>query len=532
MCRHTLLFVLICLWRILVTDASCQFSTGWIGTWFQSGIPRPLYVDHYSISTKGKCLELSGDKFLFEDTKEKVFRCVVMHEKHPNVLQYKEAFSERNETLEALCSHISGDAPLYSMFRVGATPVPCPLKGPFQFTYYRGDNRECKNPPSSIDVCTEDWRLLLRFQACPDVIGSESTVEELVCLANWKEGSMRYLVGKLHHKMATSDEDKYRCFVYEKNKEMEHIGFQLAQSGDATCNGLATVEGSRTLKLTKGTHPVGTCTFPSWMTQYHNWYTLDWKKTYTMTHGNTSFQVTNTSEVLEMRAVCSEIVSTQDRTTTILTYVTKGCKIGYVCMSFYQRGQHVIELQISNFATNKEEACGPQFDRNAVPYITLITKSPKAKQCPDLGKYNLLKERKRNGRSVCQEFTSLRMGCNRVDTIEFENDCPSERKVKSYECHASWEENGTSFLITSEKGMLKRFCLVYTENDNIFQFSSVHDSCRRNIQPGVGGVMNFNVTSNGQCTDDSIDGTVSRRPSLLVILLSLCAVIKALHFTR
>lgn len=194
----------------------------------------------------------------------------------------------------------------------------------------------------------------------------------------------------------------------------------------------------------------------------------------------------------------------------------------------------MIELQMSNFAANKEEACMPQFfDKNTVPYITLITKSPKARQCPDLGKYNLLKERKRNGRNACQEFTSLRMGCNRVDTIEFDNDCPSERRVESYECHASWEENGTSFLITSVKGMQKRFCFVYTESDKVFQFSSVRDSCRRNIQPGVGGVMNFNVTSNGQCTDDSVDGSESRRPSWLVILLlSLSVAMRQFHFTR
>lgn len=169
--------VLLFPWSIVVVTEipSCQFPARWTGSWFQSGIQRHLQIDRTSISTKGKCVAVSGDKFLIEDKKENVYRCMVMHEKHINVLQYKEAFSERRESLDTLCSHISGDAPLYSMFRVGATAVTCPLKGPFQFTYYRGDNRECKNPPSSIDVCTEDWRLLLRFQACPDVIGSEST---------------------------------------------------------------------------------------------------------------------------------------------------------------------------------------------------------------------------------------------------------------------------------------------------------------------------------------------------------------------
>ncbi|GAB6031621.1 hypothetical protein CHUAL_009383 [Chamberlinius hualienensis] len=420
---------------------------------------------------------------------------------------------------------------------MGATPVSCPLKGPFQFTYYRGDNRECKNPSSSIDVCTEDWRLLLRFQACPDVIGSESTVEELVCLATWKEGSMRYLVGKLERKMATSEEDKYRCFVHDKNKEIDNTGFQLAQSGDATCNGLATIEGSRTLKLTKGTYPTGSCTFPNWMTYAPMWHTLDWKHTYRFEARNST--VANISGNVVTSTICYDVVTENERSFTILAHVTQGCNIGFVCMAFYQRSAHVIEMQMSNFAGNKEEACTSQFfDKATSPFITLITSTPKARQCPDMGKYNFLRDRKRNGRDACQDFTSLRMGCNQLDTIELETDCRSERRVESYECHANWEENGTSYLITSVKGSRTRYCFVYTESDKVFQFSGVHDSCRRNIQPGVGGIMNFNVTSNGQCTEASDTAGLSHNrvscslALTIVLMLAITVFVNHLGLTR
>lgn len=107
-------------------------------------------------------------------------------------------------------------------------------------------------------------------------------MEELECLATWKEGSSRYLVGRLHHGHASSNEDRYRCFVYEKAGQtvqgnlhraamgmgaMDHdVGLQsgpvpegaaeiyrVAQSGDATCNGLSSpMEGSRTMTLMKG----------------------------------------------------------------------------------------------------------------------------------------------------------------------------------------------------------------------------------------------------------------------------------------
>ena len=122
------------------------------------------------------------------------------------------------------------------------------------------------------------------------------SVEELECLATWKEGSSRYLVGRLHHGHASSNEDRYRCFVYEKAGQtvqsnlhraamgigaMDHdVGLQsgpvpegaaeiyrVAQSGDATCNGLfSPMEGSRTMTLMKGT----------WVSEY-DWFSRERK---------------------------------------------------------------------------------------------------------------------------------------------------------------------------------------------------------------------------------------------------------------
>ena len=59
--------------------------------------------------------------------------------------------------------------------------MACPFAGPFKFTYSRSHG-ECREPMSSIDSCTEDSRLLFRFQACADVVGSESRGESLVLL--------------------------------------------------------------------------------------------------------------------------------------------------------------------------------------------------------------------------------------------------------------------------------------------------------------------------------------------------------------
>lgn len=60
------------------------------------------------------------------------------------------------------------------MFRLGGSPVACPFRGPLAFTYNRGHG-DCRSPMSSVEACTQESRLLLRYQACPDVYGTEST---------------------------------------------------------------------------------------------------------------------------------------------------------------------------------------------------------------------------------------------------------------------------------------------------------------------------------------------------------------------
>ena len=78
--------------------------------------------------------------------------------------------------------------------------------------------------------------------------------QKLECQASWRDGSRHFMVGKLDYLHATTDEDKFRCFVYEyKDPLRPSEGLHLAQSGDATCNGLVSLhDGSRTLNLKTG----------------------------------------------------------------------------------------------------------------------------------------------------------------------------------------------------------------------------------------------------------------------------------------
>ncbi|KAJ8891108.1 hypothetical protein PR048_010618 [Dryococelus australis] len=86
-------------------------------------------------------------------------------------------YCDQKDSLDSLCSLIAGDATLISMFRSGAGATQCPFKGgpPYTFSYNKGSG-ECSSPPSIVDSCTDESRLLLRYQACPDVYGTESTM--------------------------------------------------------------------------------------------------------------------------------------------------------------------------------------------------------------------------------------------------------------------------------------------------------------------------------------------------------------------
>lgn len=76
-------------------------------------------------------------------------------------------------TLPSICGDLTSDAILISLFRTGAAPMPCPFKGPLEFTYSHGE-AECKSPLSAAETCTQESRLLFRYQACANVLSSES----------------------------------------------------------------------------------------------------------------------------------------------------------------------------------------------------------------------------------------------------------------------------------------------------------------------------------------------------------------------
>ncbi|XP_053667250.1 uncharacterized protein LOC128716355 [Anopheles marshallii] len=426
--------------EVLQSGTGCAFPKRWEGQWFQSGVQQPITIEGSTLSTRGRCIASEGDKFLLVNGKG-CHRCVVIYQKHINILQYKESECEDfytgqlnpaampihsvlksdrglahpnmnghsrisssdpymrsnedsdncmgckgRETLHYLCEQIPGDALLYSMFKINPEPIKCPMSGSYTFTYNRGHG-ECRSPVSNMEMCTEDSRLLLSFQACPDVPGTESTVEELTCLAWWKDGNSRYLVGLVSHHHATSNEERFRCFVYEKLSGSD-AEYKLAQSGDATCNGLENAEvGSRIMTLKKAPL-MDRCDFPVWFKGPRFWHALMGSAHYVFDASDGSLHIKKPNGHTVARSLCEQINKQTSSEMMVVVHHTMGCKSGFMCVMFYRRDTHVAELQMGTPTARLEDACTTEnFDVHRTPFVTLLANNSETQLCPLEGQY-------------------------------------------------------------------------------------------------------------------------------------------------
>ncbi|XP_023227415.1 uncharacterized protein LOC111627947 [Centruroides sculpturatus] len=513
--RHKLVLTIVVLYTLVncVSCDTCQFPAEWTGTWFQKGVQDPIRIENGTISTKGVCRKADGDKFIIENKYDRCFRCMALYEKHPNVIQYKETYcfpTPDEISIALICKKINGDALLFSMFRLNTPPVPCPFEGPYVFSYSQGGHKECSDPPSTVDTCTENSRLLFKFQACHFVLVSESKTEELRCLATWKEGS-KFLVGRLVHKHAHSDEEEFRCFVYEKVEDEDK--YLISQSGDATCDGMfSATEGSRTMKLTKVNYSHDRCQFPSWMVCSPEWKTLNGLQTYNLTEENNSYNIYNaTSGKLVTKVLCSREDQKTVTYTQYVVHVTSDCNIGYSCLRIHQRAPHVVEMQTGKVVNNEAEACN-NFDPLSSDFVTLTSVMAKPRVCPLVGIYFLEGSHVQLAHyhspeivtTSCSEYAILTSGCSMgEDRMDLLQECASSKRTLGFNCHGNWEENGTHYVIVSSTGAKNHLCIAYTENEKSLQFSGSLETCPRNIQLGRDGLIALNGTNRGLCQDNS-----------------------------
>lgn len=437
----------------------CTFPPEWEGQWFQLGL-NLVTINGSQMFGKGHCVSNDGPRYIMmdkgSDGRQTCYGCMIIWQRHIDVLQYKEAWpcpTHGEPNVEELCSDVHSDNPLHSMFRKEpkAGPVRCPFaRPPYTFSYNKGTG-ECVSPVSRVDACMDSSRLLIRNAACADVLGTQDLVEELECLATWRDGPYHYMVGKLSRPELgahQSDEDRYRCFVYE---DVSNTTTQVAISPDATCVGIPSPsEGSKVMKLTRADLSHTRCKFPAWVTQHRHWFSLDHARQYNFSHTNASFrhevrEDPNLSSLMpsmaltghnappsystgalaaglqgdrhkrnELLGVCHSLEeagappppqgaapngtapgsSAPDRDrkqVKMVVHVTSGCESGFICMIFYERDSRVIEVQQSHkYTTVPEEACSADFfDPKSLPYVTLTTYTLRPRKCPHVGRYSV-----------------------------------------------------------------------------------------------------------------------------------------------
>uniref|UniRef100_A0A1B6KQ90 Uncharacterized protein n=1 Tax=Graphocephala atropunctata TaxID=36148 RepID=A0A1B6KQ90_9HEMI len=517
---------------LVTTFGGCLFPLDWTGRWFQSGIGH-LTVNSTYFESKGECVQIEGDKYIVNERVEKdpCKRCIAVYKRHDNVIQYKESNCLSYDSLEELCHDITGDQSLLSMFRADeASTIPCPFKSPpYKFSYNRGSG-DCSFPSSRIDSCTDDSKLLVYFAACPDVTGTESGVEELNCLATWKEGSSRYLVAKIKKDLNLSEEDSYRCYMYSKKPGSE-LMYQVAQSGDATCSSVTSPsEGSKTMFLTRVESRHERCQFPSWVVSHHHWHSLGNDHSYHFSHKNATLRITREHGPTEMRLVCHHVV-TNSSTVTLVAHATAGCKNGYICMVFHKRDSAVIQVQQSiEMVKEPTEACIPPFtdSRQMSSPVTLITVSLPETRCPHAGHYIASSGQASwtlpaDPDPLCHTNTSVSISCFATpNAISFQT-CSSEYNAV-YHCHGTWSENRTTYVIASPVSRkstdAKRYCFILNQRSGYMTLHRLSDSCNLSANRITSPL---NLTLQGSCSENSAskDSSMLVLPSILSLKVAL-----------
>lgn len=319
------------------TNTACQLPQTWAGKWTQSKDKESVRITNTEISDKGICRDQKGDKFLIESytnqgsnsatpnkqQQQSCLICLVINERHLNVLQYKEStcqpipanfisinnnvqanktwlmIDENHALLESICADITGDAQLESLFRIDTPPIECPISGQFSFSY---DN--CREPVSTVESCVDKKQLIFKYGSCSEVPNAEVKNEVLKCYADWSEGNNMFMIGRLENTSNAQDKGKFRCFLYEKSPDGRIIS--MTTSSEESCYGLTSpTDGPRTMRLISKA-PSQKCSFPSFIkSQGENWLSVDNSLIYMFNQQSSEYQVKEIKEgsVIE-EAVC------------------------------------------------------------------------------------------------------------------------------------------------------------------------------------------------------------------------------------
>jgi len=448
----------------------CKLPDGWRGDWFESGVPGTISIisnsSESSIQHKGRCVKKirhSNSQFIFQSKSEgNCFRCVSIHQKHENVLQYKESrclMEYHSRNFHELCWTISVDQPLQTMFRVNGNGVSCPISGTFSFSYSRGHGL-CNYPLSSLHQCADKSQLVLSYQACVDIKGSQSHTEHAQCVGDWKEGSTYYFAAIINssHVSRFSREDSFRCFVYKQI----HNGYQMSQSADAKCNLYTATEGYRTMTLNQLKQDDRSCQFPSWFISHHRRYhSLNSDSTISVNQAGNVINIQSEDRkadaaddgMEDTRLECISEKFVHNKTARFTVQSVQSCQqASFHCVQLWWRSNDVMEIKIGKAAPNNEDAClEHHFFDDSVPVQTITAAHLHSYTCSLTGNFLLRSQITRPESLVddddddddemigADDCNTLTAGCDNTNKLIIKNSC--DKLNTEFTCHDSWSED-------------------------------------------------------------------------------------------
>ncbi|XP_068204997.1 uncharacterized protein [Palaemon carinicauda] len=206
----------------------CLFPDHWTGHWHAT-------YDDFSITNTNfgntLCTASLENKYLLRNDDYKCNMCFIIHEKHPNLLEYKESPCLDEEDLNTLCSRVDDFNLTLLKKKNGASQCPFPSRR--TFTYHNPDEA-CEDLPSTMISGRNNTELVFWYQPCA---GSEDNYysSKIECVATWREGDYSYLLGKLE-KLPDRPE-RYRCFTYKEVQNEEHM-YEMSLGSSETCGKL------------------------------------------------------------------------------------------------------------------------------------------------------------------------------------------------------------------------------------------------------------------------------------------------------
>jgi len=507
---------------------NCILPSSWSGLWFESGVRGSISINTSTMLHKGKCMKQlkHPSQFIFRSSQEgNCLRCLSIHQKHANVLQYKESkcITERRNYKE-ICRSISVDEPLKSLFRVNASGVNCPIRGTYSFSYSRGHGL-CSYPLSSLHQCSDKSRLVFSYQACVDIKGSQSQTEQAHCIADWKEGSTYYFVAQMNssHVSTADQESSFRCFVY---KEI-HTGFLLSQSAEAKCNLYTATEGYRTMSLKRLKEDGSSCHFPAWFTAHRRYHSLSYSNAYQINQAGNALTLETSGTHETTKLECLNMKSETNTTALFTVQSVQSCSVGFHCIQVVKKTENVFYIKIGRLSPNNEDACHTQlFFDNTIPTTTITTAHLHASPCPLTGNYAL--RNKNTDSSNCTNQVTLSSGCHNSHKMKLTTICPKD--IKEYSCHGNWEEENEDVLFSKKSFSIVSYktestsakgCFIKHFNEKLDELSlSLKEDCSDSSSDTM---WSYTALNYGDCAPTALatsNSALQKSSTITMILLT------------